>query len=346
MGIGGELRKLGQYLEDCEQQRSVDSVDLHAEGALGAPDQVTADIELTMPVPEPAADGWPMSLAATDLDEDGSIRLTLETEAVLPERTGDFDLEPADASLNADGTISVGLTASTTVTDDAETAEGDEGPAMAPVSADQQSAPAAADCPGSEEPDPSVDSGGGDRDVPPFEDVELLRSIYESCDTFDDMKEALDMDITAETVRRYMIGHDIHDPNSYDTDGDREREGDDARTAGDVEAVEDDDADEQGPADEADPTEVDGAVDSPAVVADGIGLPENVTVETLVETVHRSDTVYEVKREMDVDREEALELLRQTGLVDHVVGRLATKHQREVTREMVVERLRENAGPT
>ena len=126
------------------------------------------------------------------------------------------------------------------------------------------------------------------------------------------MAETLDMDVTAETVRRYMIDFDIHEPNSYDTgesDGDRAPEPDDVEQ-------------------------------TPPVLSDGIGLPEDITVETLIDTVERSNTIYEVKRDLGVDREDALEVLRECNLLDLVMCRLATEAERDISREDVIERLR------
>jgi len=47
---------------------------------------------------------------------------------------------------------------------------------------------------------------------PHYQDPERLEAVYETNETFDEMKEALDVDVTAQTVRNYMIKHGIHDP--------------------------------------------------------------------------------------------------------------------------------------
>jgi hypothetical protein len=57
--------------------------------------------------------------------------------------------------------------------------------------------------------------------------------------------------------------------------------------------------------------------------------------------VKRSNTIYDVERHVGVDREEAVRLLRELGMLDLVVGRLATEAQRDISREVVVDRLRE-----
>ena len=172
-------------------------------------------------------------------------------------------------------------------------------------------------------------SSTSDRDVPPFEDRELLEEVYESCDTFAEMPEAIGMDVTAETVRRYMIDHGIHKPNSYNTTRTGDRSDDDESES---------DGDRSADSDEDRPTDVD---DEPlTVVADGIGLPEDVTIDAIIDTVSRSNTIYEVQRDIGVGRREALDMLRELNLLDLVVGRLATEGDRRISREEVIDRLR------
>ncbi|PSP78147.1 hypothetical protein BRC81_08900 [Halobacteriales archaeon QS_1_68_20] len=49
-------------------------------------------------------------------------------------------------------------------------------------------------------------------DVPAHRDPERLATVYERHDTFAAMREALDSGVTAQTVRRNMMKHGIHDP--------------------------------------------------------------------------------------------------------------------------------------
>jgi hypothetical protein len=271
-----------------------------------------------------------------------------------------------------------------------------------------------------------------DRELPPFRDPDLLADVYDSCETFAEMADALEMDVTAETVRRYMIDFDIHQPNSYDTGGDTDAEvdgdtdagsepdtetgGDDGGNAGrsgaagtddgsqsaaggrpgpdpehgddperdgggrvgmgvdadtntntDADADTNTDADANTNADEETETDGAGGVDgeegtdagrgrlaeppasgrtpggspeSPVVLADGVGLPNDVTVEALVETVKRSHTVHEVTRDVGIEHETAIDMLRELDLLDLVVGRLATEADRDIDRDEVVDRLR------
>ena len=56
-----------------------------------------------------------------------------------------------------------------------------------------------------------------DESVPPYEDTPYLERLYETCETFEEMSREIEMDVSAETVRRYMIEAEIHQPESYET---------------------------------------------------------------------------------------------------------------------------------
>ncbi len=153
-----------------------------------------------------------------------------------------------------------------------------------------------------------------DESVPPYEDTEYLRHLYETCDTFSDMSRIIEMDVAAETVRRYMIDAGIHDPDSYDT-------------------AREDRSTDGGP----------GTADG-ELVADGIGLPEDVDRETLIAAVVDAKTVYEVRRELGLDSSRARKLLRELGLLDLVCGRIDEDPANRTTREQVTARLQQSAG--
>lgn len=53
-----------------------------------------------------------------------------------------------------------------------------------------------------------------DASVPAYQDPVQLRAVYDEYGTFAEMTEALDVAVTPQTVRRYMIQHDIHQPAS------------------------------------------------------------------------------------------------------------------------------------
>jgi hypothetical protein len=293
MGVGVALRELAEFLEECERAGGVSDVAL-AERIDAAGDGVTADVEVALS--PTSGEGAPMSLCATTLNADGTVRLGFETDdPVVPTADHDVDVEPTDATLGSDGTVRVTLSASVPA-NGASAGDAEAGDPARP--ADDQFCESADGT-----PRPT------DRDVPPFKDPELLAEVYESCDTFAEMADTLDMDVTSETVRRYMMDYDIHEPNSYDTGGDA--------------------------------AESDANEETPVVLSDGIGLPDDVTVDTLIETVEQSNTIYEVKRDVGVGRQDALEMLQELNLLDLVVGRLATEAERDINRADVVERLRQ-----
>lgn len=309
MCIGDALRELAGFLDGCEEEGHVTDVGL-ARHDPGESKVLSAEVELTLPAPAGGAGGF--ELRGASVDEDGRLGLAFESsDPVVPAREGRVEVEPTGAALGSDGAVTVSLAAAVPT---------DDGPAATDGGAASGDRRGSEDGSGDAEGGPSgSDPSRRDRDVPPFRDPDLLAEVYESCDTFAEMTDAIGMDVTAETVRRYMIDYGIHQPNTYDT-------GDDGDAA---------DAGADDPAPDA------GADDSPAVLADGIGLPDDVTVETLIETVRASNTLYEVERDIGVERQDALDMLRELNLLDLVVGRLSTHHERDIAREDVVERLRE-----
>ncbi|WP_152422831.1 hypothetical protein [Halorubrum kocurii] len=49
-------------------------------------------------------------------------------------------------------------------------------------------------------------------ELPEYQDPEQLAAVYEATATFEEMRQELDVDVTAQTVRKYMIKHGIHEP--------------------------------------------------------------------------------------------------------------------------------------
>ena len=60
--------------------------------------------------------------------------------------------------------------------------------------------------------DSSTGVGSAARTTPAYKDPEALQAVYEQHDTFPEMTDALQVDVTSETVRRHMVDHGIHDP--------------------------------------------------------------------------------------------------------------------------------------
>ena len=318
MCIGDALRELAGFLDGCEEEGLVTDVGLVERHDRGGSRELSAEVELTLSL---AAGRSGLALDGANVDDDGRLALSFESsEPVVPAPDGRVEVEPTDARFGPDGAVTLTLAA----TVPADEGSGTDCPTGETTT---DGGPAAAEGTRLEDrstgPDGTTPGPDLDRDVPPFRDPELLAEVYESCDTFAEMTEAIGMDVTAETVRRYMIDYGIHQPNSYDTGGDGDEDAE-SGVAGEPESP--------SPGGEED--------DSPVVLADGIGLPDDVTVETLIETVRSSNTLYEVARDIGLEREDALEALRELDLLDLVVGRLATQDRRDIEREDVIERLR------
>ncbi|WP_076610208.1 hypothetical protein [Natronorubrum thiooxidans] len=153
-------------------------------------------------------------------------------------------------------------------------------------------------------------------DLPPYDDVEYLQCLYDTFDTFTAMADILEMDVASETVRRYMIDAGVHEPASYDTN-----------------TVVEDGADES-------------AVEN-QLVADGIGLPEDIAIDELIDAIESSMTLYDVHRELDLERKQARELLEQLNLIDLVTKRLydTDEPERRPSRNEIAERIRNSITP-
>ncbi|GAB7020795.1 hypothetical protein [Halostagnicola bangensis] len=324
MDVGNTLQNLGLFLEEFDEEvGTITSVEFA--DRLDSETRPTAEVELT--IPSLSSQQW-MSIGPDNVtaDDDGRLQFTLESVPLVPTTSPDFEVDPTSVTID-DGTITIALSVSVATEDNSTggaTFETDE----------RNSSPLAVS-------DDTDDTATDDRErnVPPFKDPELLTEVYESCDTFTEMSEVIEMDVTAETVRRYMIDYDIHEPNSY-TDGTE-----DGDSGGRPQIDSDSDASARSPSDVRSADGSEHTQSSPVVLTDGIGLPEDVTAETLVETVSRSNTIYEVKQNLGLDRDETLELLRQLDLVDLVVGRVANESERRIGREEIVDRLREASVP-
>lgn len=144
------------------------------------------------------------------------------------------------------------------------------------------------------------------------DDREALEAVYEAHDTFAAMREALDVDVSVQTVRRRMIDHGIHAP------------GDDLTTKSTGDA-----------APESAETDATERADGPALDVD---LPPGVSAADLRAAVEEATTLYEVQRRLDLDRAVARELLSELGLLELVHGRVADQHRREELKQGLEER--------
>jgi hypothetical protein len=275
----------------------------------------------------------------------------------------------------------------------------------AEAAASTTTAGAAADGHGNGDVPDTIEAARNDA-VPTYEDREYLHAIYREYDTFSEMREVLDMDVSTETVRRYMIDVGIHDPCSYETAG---GSGDDRATAVSVgreatsEASTAEESTAEGSTSEASTAEASTAEASTAeestaegstaeestaegstseastaeastaeastaeestaegstaekstrrgqtipegqLVTDGIGLPEDLTIEEVLEAVVDSGTVYGATRRLDLDQRRTREILEHLDLLELVMHRVADDHKRDVTYGDVADRLHRVAG--
>ena len=147
-----------------------------------------------------------------------------------------------------------------------------------------------------------------DDDVPYYKNYELLEEVYEEHDTFAEMTEALGVDVTPATVREHMVNHGIH-PTSSDDEEEDDSEVD----------TQDDD------------------VRSVTIEADGYGLPDSISMDSLVHAVHRSRTIYEAQKELGLDRSTTREILTDLDLLDMVTSRLSDEGTTEI--DEVIDRI-------
>jgi len=287
MSLGTSLRRLGQFLEECERRTPISvrpgSVSVNESNA-------RATIELSL---DGASDS---SIRLHDANfENDALALTLDTADALP-TDDDITLALADVTFDSTPTAVVTATISHASGTEPPTDEATASP-----------------------------TDVRNHDVPAFRDEPYLAALYARYDTFAEMAEAIEMDVADETVRRYMTKHDIHSPDSYGTTSDEADTTSSATpAAGEVVTASDD------------------AV--PEHLADGMGLPESVTVDELVDAVNAAKTIREVGNALGLERMDAFELLKDLDLVECVLGRLDATDSREVNRDQILARLRDAAA--
>ena len=186
-----------------------------------------------------------------------------------------------------------------------------------------------------------------DDSVPPYEDTPYLRRLYESCDTFEEMSQRIEMDVSDETVRRYMIEAGVHSPTSYETG------------AGAADPADGEEPKDRSPSAEGDlsagPSTADGGdervrddaradpLPDDQLVADGIGFPDRLTLHEVVDAVVDARTVHEVGRELGLEHDRTRRLLRQLNVLDLVLRRVSDDPKRETSVEDVAARIRQCA---
>ncbi|WP_144905406.1 hypothetical protein [Halobellus captivus] len=203
-----------------------------------------------------------------------------------------------------------------------------------------------------------------DESVPPYDDTAYLQHLYDTSETFQEMSRRIEMDVSAETVRRYMIDAGVHSPASYETNSSDRSDGASADTPSAASAADaSKESAEAGAKSAADRTErpkrmdrsngtgptgigIDSSISSlpdEQLVTDGIGLPDRLTLRDVVDAVVDARTVHEVQRELGLEHDRTRRLLRQLNVLDLVLRRVASDPDRSVTAEAVAARIRESA---
>jgi len=326
MSKGDSLRLLGRFFDECEPDGT--DVRVTEEGVTVTDSTASAAVELSLSAV--GRDESSVEFRDVALDRDGALVLTLEPTAdVLATETRGVDVEPNAVRCDASAAVSITATVTAAANGAPEEPADDVGSTATPNRDDEECSRPERVTDARETASTLVD-GTADHEVevPPFEDHALLADIYDSCETFAEMADVIEMDVSGETVRRYMIQQGIHEPASYDT----------GRTTGG--SGRDESTDRIPDGTETEPT-VDRDRDdaAPEVVTDGMGLPESVSVDDIVGAVETSRTIYEVGRAIGVDRMDALAMLQEFDLLEFVMGRLADEPAPEVGRDRILRRI-------
>lgn len=340
MGLRTSFDILSRVVEEYESRGCpVQNVEVrtveHAPGRLEA--------TLQFPVSfRPAADseaGLALEpTAATPAGADG-VRIEFSTPVLtgLDEATADAVRASVEETVvTEDGIL---LTVGLVVDPNSVAGERRDGDEHTPPREDAPAEDEAVDPP-DEDATPAVDLAAvRDPSLPPYEDTGFLQALYDSCDTFAEMNRHLDMEVSTETVRRYMIDAGVHTATPYATS-----EADDPSTT-------DDRDDEDGPTaltiEVEEPTEqTDRRVGGPSV-SDGPGegretdegFPDGLTTEEVVDAVQASVSLYQVQRRLGLDRRTTRELLDEFDLLEFVYHRIGADPRDETSTAELVERI-------
>lgn len=221
MGFHTTLDMFSGAIEQYESAGwSVREVEVTAGEAGDGTLHTTLVVPVTLATGSERTQGASLTPDAATMTEEGTLRVDFSPRELfeLPDEL-DVTVEQTERSVRVaddDILLTIELTIEQTSEADPGAAtreDADESSGADPAaSRDQESAPAARDGTGTDRL-----AAVRDESVPPYEDTEYLRQLYESCSTFAEMSWQIDMDVSSETVRRYMIEAGIHDPNSYET---------------------------------------------------------------------------------------------------------------------------------
>lgn len=200
---------------------------------------------------------------------------------------------------------------------------------------------------------------------PPHRNPDRLREVYDPSKTFAEMTDALNVDVTPQTVRHHMIEQGIHEPNrqakpdtvtatastTMSPDDEQTTSVDESDSNAATETHEDtpaeptdDTATDDQSADETDRNTTD--TEAPPVTEDdlpaAVTLPSHLTVAELTQAVAEAQTLYEVQRDLRLDRSTARQLLRDLDILEFVGGRITTAENQQLTQTDVRGRIRQD----
>jgi hypothetical protein len=344
MQLGRGFRRLAAIVDELERD-DVDVVEATVSNDEQAPDgTMQVDLRLSVPVSDAAetgiAEDAENSTADSPARSEASAQQQTDRVTGVTEPESDGTLEPSTAETDASGSGQ----------------QEDEDPSKSVP--DEGFVCPFPDCDATFDSEPGMkihrtkvhlSSGEAsettDSETPAYRDPAVLADVYADHDTFPAMREALDADVSTQTVRRHMIKHGIHDPDATG-DGAAEDDPDDAdgsaspdEPSAESEAESDTGATDEGSTENQHLT--DGSSLGDALPTE-VDCPDGVSLERLRATVETADTLYDVQQEFDLDRETARELLAALDLLELVHGRVATRSEREELKTEIDRRIRES----
>jgi hypothetical protein len=313
-------------------------------------DRLHVVIDVPVPLGSDAGDGSAATPTAASFDDDGRLQVTFDPPSLVPASLdGVAAVEETTATLR-DGRVLLSVHLDVV-------ADGIAGDVATDAEASGSEAAAAEGTAAEADPLAAELASVRDPACQPYEDTPYLQRLYDRCDNFTEMQRYIDMDVSAETVRRYMIDAGVHEPASYatgeadDDDGEPSDEAADATddgTEAEPTAADPDDASDGAvaPGDPASPADDDPVQDlrHDQLVADGLGLPEDVTLAALADAVAESVTVYQVQKRLDLDRPQTQRLLEELDLLDLVLRHVANYPDRATAREQIAARIRQKSA--
>ncbi|MES3517723.1 MAG: hypothetical protein PPP58_08680 [Natronomonas sp.] len=345
MSLGGALDTLSRIVEEYEStDRSIREVD-----ATLSPADSTNRLEATVDVPLRLCEADPPTPTTADVRSDGRLQVAFSS-SILPE----FGSEtPENVSVSredvrvTDGEIVVTFRLDIESPEETDSGTDDRPPRVAPsesdASEDRTDRLEPAEPISASDTDTSANGSADaneadadlrairDEDLRPYDDTEYLQALYDRCETFAEMRDRFEIDVSSETVRRYMIEAGVHEANSYDT----QRGSDAAETQSENTKRANSNARV-----ESDPLE---AMQEDQLMADGIGLPDGLTIEELADAVENAMTLYQVQRRLELDRTQTQEILEGLNLIDLVMTRVSNAPETTVSREEIADRIRRSA---